>query len=75
MGTWPDQTLATVFAVACVLLLLKAQILGAATAATRGRLKKFINPEDARWLAVFILFDFASHPFGNFETRIDPAPL
>jgi glutathione S-transferase len=31
-------------------LVLKAQILGAATAATRGKLKKFINAEDAAWL-------------------------
>jgi uncharacterized MAPEG superfamily protein len=29
---------------------LKAQILGAATAATRGKLKKFLNPEDVAWL-------------------------
>lgn len=39
-----------VFALVCVLLVLKAQVLGAATAATRGRLKKFINREDAAWL-------------------------
>lgn len=38
------------FAVVCALLVLKAQVLGAATAATRGKLKKFINPEDAAWL-------------------------
>jgi glutathione S-transferase len=30
--------------------MLKAQILAAATAATRGKLKKFINEEDAQWL-------------------------
>jgi glutathione S-transferase len=29
---------------------LKAQILGAATAAPRGKLKKFLNQEDAAWL-------------------------
>jgi uncharacterized MAPEG superfamily protein len=38
------------FAVVCTLLVLKAQILGAATAATRGKLKKFLNAEDAAWL-------------------------
>lgn len=44
------STLSALFAVVCVLLVLKAQILGAATAATRGKLKKFINQEDADWL-------------------------
>lgn len=44
------SALLSVFAVVCALLVLKAQFLGAATAATRGRLKKFINPEDAVWL-------------------------
>ena len=39
-----------IFAVVCALLVLKAQILGAATAATRGKLKKFHNQEDAAWL-------------------------
>jgi uncharacterized MAPEG superfamily protein len=29
----------------------KAQVLGAATAAMRGKLKRFINKEDADWLA------------------------
>ena len=38
------------FAVVCTLLVLKAQILGAATAATRGKLKRFLNAEDAAWL-------------------------
>ena len=33
-----------------VALVFKAQILGAATAATRGRLQRFINEEDAVWL-------------------------
>jgi glutathione S-transferase len=43
-------TLFAAFAVVCTLLVLKAQILGAATAATRGKLKKFLNAEDAAWL-------------------------
>jgi microsomal prostaglandin-E synthase 1 len=38
------------FALATLLLGLKALFLGAATAATRGRLKSFINAEDATWL-------------------------
>ena len=42
--------LMAVFTVVCTLLVLKAQILGAATAATRGRLKRFLNAEDAEWL-------------------------
>jgi uncharacterized MAPEG superfamily protein len=37
------------FAVVCTLLVLKAQMLGAATAATRGKLKRFLNAEDAAW--------------------------
>lgn len=45
-----NNPLSAAFATVCVLLLLKAQILAAATAATRGKLKKFINEEDARWL-------------------------
>jgi glutathione S-transferase len=45
-----NNPLFAVFATVCVLLMLKAQILAAATAATRGKLKKFINEEDARWL-------------------------
>jgi len=45
-----ESTLMTVFTIVCVLLVLKAQILAAATAATRGKVKKFINPEDAAWL-------------------------
>lgn len=44
------SVLAAIFAVVCTLLVLKAQFLAAATAATRGRLGKFINPEDAAWL-------------------------
>jgi len=38
-----------VFVLVCTLLVVKAQILGAATAATRGKLKMFLNPEDAAW--------------------------
>ena len=50
MSSLSGSALLAVFAVVCALLVLKAQVLGAATAATRGRLKKFINPEDAVWL-------------------------
>lgn len=46
----PEGVLFAIFAVVCTLLVLKAQIIGAATAATRGKLKKFLNPEDAAWL-------------------------
>lgn len=42
--------LLTIFSLALLLLCLKALILGAATAATRGRIKQFINAEDAVWL-------------------------
>lgn len=42
--------LLVIFAIVCVLLIIKAQVLGAATAATRGKLKKFITQEDANWL-------------------------
>lgn len=42
--------LLAMFAVVCALLVLKAQVLGAATAAARGKLQKFVNPEDAAWL-------------------------
>jgi glutathione S-transferase len=38
------------FAAVCVLLTLKAELLAVATASARGKLKKFINPEDAQWL-------------------------
>ncbi len=44
------SVLAVIFAVVCALLVLKAQVLAAATAAARGKLGKFINPEDAAWL-------------------------
>ncbi len=39
-----------VFAVVLVLETLKTLALGTATALTRGKLQKFINPEDAAWL-------------------------
>ena len=45
-----NNPLLAVFATVCVLLMLKAQALAAVTAATRGKLKKFINEEDAQWL-------------------------
>jgi uncharacterized MAPEG superfamily protein len=45
-----EGTLFAIFAIVCVLLVVKAQVLGAATAAKRGQLKKFLNPEDATWL-------------------------
>ena len=50
MSGLSSSALLAVFAVTAALLVLKAQVLGAATAATRGRLKKFMNPEDAVWL-------------------------
>jgi len=50
MSGLSSNALLAIFAVVSALLVLKAQVLGAATAATRGRLKKFINPEDAVWL-------------------------
>lgn len=50
MSSLSDSALLPVFAVVCALLVLKAQVLGAATAAKRGKLKKFFNPEDAAWL-------------------------
>ncbi|RYC14007.1 MAPEG family protein [Ciceribacter ferrooxidans] len=42
--------LLTIFGLAVLFLGLKALVLGAATAATRGRIKQFINAEDAAWL-------------------------
>ena len=39
----PSGSLLAVFAVVCMMLVLKAQILGAATAATRGKLKKWLG--------------------------------
>ncbi|MEQ1725079.1 MAG: MAPEG family protein [Sphingopyxis sp.] len=39
-----------IFAVTLTVLALKAHFLGMATAAQRGRLKTFINAEDAAWL-------------------------
>jgi|SRR5262245_31156182 len=44
------SVLPVAFATVLVLLAFKAQLLAAATAATRGRLRKFINEEDAAWL-------------------------
>src|SRR5260370_38564550 len=45
-----NPPLLTVFGLVCLILGLKALLLGAATAATRGRLKQFLNAEDAAWL-------------------------
>jgi len=45
-----DPLLFTVFGLVILTLSLKALLLGAATAATRGRLKQFLNAEDAQWL-------------------------
>lgn len=45
-----DAPLLLPFAAALVLLVYKAQVLAAATAATRGTLRKFITDEDAAWL-------------------------
>lgn len=51
MPTASSATLWAAFAIVCALLVVKAQVLGAATAATRGKLKQFLNAEDAQWLA------------------------
>ena len=51
MPTIGSATLWAAFAIVCALLVVKAQILGAATAATRGKLKQFLNTEDAQWLS------------------------
>jgi uncharacterized MAPEG superfamily protein len=45
-----NPTLFAVFALTAIILSLKALFLGAATAATRGNLKSFLNAEDAAWL-------------------------
>lgn len=50
MSSVSSGALLAIFSIVCALLVLKTQMLGAATAATRGKLKKFINPEDAVWL-------------------------
>lgn len=50
MNVQSQSTLFTVFALAMLALSLKALLLGAATAATRGRIKQFLNAEDAEWL-------------------------
>ena len=47
---WLPSPLLTFFGLTMLLLGLKALVLGSATAATRGRSKQFINPEDAAWL-------------------------
>jgi prostaglandin-E synthase 1 len=44
------STLFAVFGISTILLCLKALFLGAATASTRGKLKSFLNAEDAAWL-------------------------
>ena len=46
----PQPPLFILYAVIALLLGLKALLLGAATAARRGRLKQFLNEEDAVWL-------------------------
>lgn len=50
MSDLSSSILTAIFALVCALLVMKAQVLGAATAATRGKLKRFLNPEDAAWL-------------------------
>lgn len=45
-----EPPLFTVFGLVVLVLGLKALVLGATTAATRGRLKQFLNAEDAQWL-------------------------
>jgi uncharacterized MAPEG superfamily protein len=45
-----DPLLFTVFGLVVLILGLKALLLGAATAATRGRIRQFLNVEDAEWL-------------------------
>jgi uncharacterized MAPEG superfamily protein len=46
-----NPALFAVFALTTIILSLKALFLGAATAATRGKLKSFLNAEDAAWLS------------------------
>jgi len=46
-----DPALFAVFGLSVIILSLKALFLGAATAATRGKLKSFLNAEDAAWLS------------------------
>lgn len=45
-----NPALFSIFALSTLLLSLKALFLGMATAVTRGRLKQFLNAEDAEWL-------------------------
>jgi uncharacterized MAPEG superfamily protein len=46
----PDLMLFVVYGLVTLTLGMKALALGVATAATRGRLKQFLNAEDAAWL-------------------------
>src|SRR6266852_9251913 len=46
-----NPALFAAFALTTIILSLKAVFLGAATAATRGKLKSFLNAEDAAWLS------------------------
>lgn len=45
-----NPSLLTVFGLCTIVVALKALFLGAITAATRGKLKSFLNAEDAVWL-------------------------
>ncbi len=45
-----NPSLFAVFGLTTILVSLKALVLGTLTAATRGKLKSFINAEDAAWL-------------------------
>jgi hypothetical protein len=49
----PNPFLFAFFTTVCTLLVLKAQILGASTAAMRGKLKKFLNPDNERVQRIF----------------------
>ncbi len=46
----PDLVLFVIFGLVTLTLGMKALALGVATAATRGRLKQFLNAEDAAWI-------------------------
>jgi uncharacterized membrane protein YecN with MAPEG domain len=50
MSGLSNSVVVAIFAGVCALLVIKAQVLGVATAATRGKLKKFMNQEDVAWL-------------------------
>jgi hypothetical protein len=45
-----NSSLLADFGLSTIVVALKAQFLGAFTAATRGKLKSFLNAEDAAWL-------------------------